>query len=82
MRSLDGDETCRAPDQVQLADTPINQPKVGVQRFGIEDVAPAGKITALITEQGVISPVTTENVRRGFYERVPVEGRNPVGLIL
>ncbi len=30
------------------------------------DVAPADKITALITEQGVISPVTTENVRRGL----------------
>lgn len=30
------------------------------------DVAPAEKITALITEHGVISPVTTENVRRGL----------------
>ncbi len=30
------------------------------------DVAPAEKITAIITEQGVISPVTTENVRRGL----------------
>ncbi len=30
------------------------------------DVAPAGKITALITERGVIAPITAENVRRAL----------------